>query len=144
MKVLLLNGVNLNMLGKRNPEYYGTETLVELESKVKIYGKTLNVTVVCAQNNQEGQLVDILQQTDCDAVIFNAGAYSHYSYALRDCIECIDVPVVEVHLSDIYKREDFRHTDVLRDVCAACFFGKGIVSYYEALDYIVKEFSHRL
>ena len=137
MKLLLLNGVNLNMLGKRDARHYGTDTLPELEQKVCKYAAERGIEVVCKQSNVEGELVNVLQQTDCDAVIFNAGAYSHYSYALRDCIECIDVDVVEVHLSDIYKREDFRHVDVLADVCVARFYGKGVQSYFDAVDYIV-------
>ena len=137
MKILLLNGVNLNMLGKRDSRYYGTDTLAELEGKVCQYAEKLGVKVVCKQSNIEGELVNILQQTDCDAVILNAGAYSHYSYALYDCIECIEPKVVEVHLSDIYKRELFRHVDVLESVCAARFYGKGVQSYLDAVDFIV-------
>ena len=141
MKLLLLNGVNLNMLGKRDVRHYGTDTLPELEQKVCQYAAKFNVEVVCKQSNIEGELVNILQQTDCDAVIFNAGAYSHYSYALYDCIEYIEPPVVEVHLSDIYAREEFRHVDVLTDVCAARFYGKGVQSYFEAVDYLVAKFN---
>lgn len=137
MKILLLNGVNLNMLGKRNPRHYGTQTLAELEQSVVAYAANKGADVVCMQSNVEGQLVNILQTTDCDAVILNAGAYSHYSYALRDCIECIDIPVVEVHLSNIYEREAFRHVDVLEEVCAGRFYGKGVNSYYEAVDFVV-------
>lgn len=137
MKILLLNGANMNMLGKRKAEFYGTDTLAELENKVKQYGNERGATVVCAQSNCEGKLIDVLQQTDCDGVVFNAGAYSHYSYALRDCIECLSVPVVEVHLSDIYSREDFRKTDVLRDVCKAAFFGEGINGYFKAIDFLL-------
>ena len=133
----------MNMLGKRKKEFYGSDTLAELENKVAAYARKSGAEVICAQSNEEGKLVDILQQTDCDAVIFNAGAYSHYSYALRDCIECIDTPVVEVHMSDIYQRENFRHTDVLQDVCAARFYGKGITSYYEAVDYVVRELDNK-
>lgn len=138
MKLLLLNGPNLNMLGRRNPTLYGTDTLETLQDKIVDYAAQLGVQMLCAQSNSEGALVDILQQTDCDGVVFNAGAYSHYSYALRDCIECIGVPVAEVHMTDIYKREVFRRTDVLADVCAARFFGKGIVSYFDAVDYFAK------
>ncbi len=137
MKILLLNGVNLNMLGKRDPFLYGTETLCQLENKVCAYGKERNVQVVCRHSNSEGELVDILQQTDCDGVVFNAGAYSHYSYALRDCIECIDVPVVEVHLTDVNARESFRRVDVLTDVCMARFMGKGVQSYFDALNCLI-------
>ena len=134
MKILLLNGVNMNMLGKRNSDYYGTDTLAELERKIIAYAKERGVNVVCAHNNCEGKLIDMLQQADCDAVIFNAGAYSHYSYALRDCIECITIPVIEVHMSDINNREDFRKTDVLKDVCAGYCYGKGLQSYLDAVD----------
>ena len=138
MKILLLNGVNLNMLGRRNPKFYGRDTLQELEKKVVDYAQQCGIAVVCQQSNCEGILVDILQQTEADAVVFNAGAYSHYSYALRDCIECIDRPVVEVHLSDVEQREAFRHVDVLSDVCAARFMGKGVQSYFEAIDFLTK------
>lgn len=138
MKILLLSGVNLNMLGRRDPKFYGTVTLPELELAVKEYAEKYDIDVVCKQSNYEGELVEILQKTECDGVIFNAGAYSHYSYALRDCIECLDMPVVETHLSDIYSREKFRHTDVLADVCAARFYGNGVQSYFNAVDYIAK------
>ena len=142
MKILLLNGVNLNMLGKRDARHYGTDTLPQLEAKVTQYAANFGAEVVCKQSNVEGELVNLLQQTDCDAVIFNAGAYSHYSYALRDCIECITPPVVEVHLSDVYRREEFRHVDVLADVCAARFYGKGVQSYLEAVDYIIEKYKN--
>lgn len=138
MKILLLNGVNMNMLGKRNAEFYGRDTLAELEQKVIAHAKTQGAEVTCKQSNVEGELVNILQQTNCNAVIFNAGAYSHYSYALRDCIECIDVPVIEVHMSDIYSREDFRKVDVLKDVCAGYCYGKGVQSYFDAVNLSVK------
>lgn len=138
MEILLLNGVNMNMLGKRNADYYGKDTLAELERKVSDYAKKFGADVVCRQSNIEGELVNILQQTECCAVIFNAGAYSHYSYALRDCIECIKTPVIEVHMSDIYAREDFRRVDVLKEVCAGYCYGKGINSYLEAVDVAVK------
>lgn len=127
------------MLGRRDSRFYGTDALPQLEEKLTRYAAHMGVTLVCAQSNIEGELVNILQQTDSDAVIFNAGAYSHYSYALRDCIECIDVPVAEVHMSNIYEREAFRHNDVLAEVCVAQFYGKGINSYREAIDYFVDQ-----
>lgn len=138
MKILLLNGVNMNMLGKRNSHHYGTDTLHELEQKVTSYAKERGLDMICKQSNIEGELVNILQQTDCQAVVLNAGAYSHYSYALRDCIECIDAPVVEVHMSDICNREDFRRIDVLKDVCACYCYGKGLQSYFDAVDCILR------
>lgn len=138
MKILLLNGVNMNMLGKRNPAFYGCDTLKDLENKIKSYAKSkYGIKIITAQSNIEGVLVNILQNTKTDGVILNAGAYSHYSYALRDCIDCIDVPVIDVHMSNIYEREEpFRHTDVLKDVCAIQFCGKGLQSYLDAVDYL--------
>ncbi len=139
MKILVLNGVNLNMLGKRDPDLYGRDSLSDLEKKICAHITVRGASAVCLQSNCEGELVNILQQTDCDGVIFNAGAYSHYSYALRDCIECVSVPVVEVHMTDVAKREQFRHIDVLADVCAARFTGKGLQSYLDAADFLLNK-----
>ena len=138
MKILLLNGVNMNMLGKRKPSLYGAQTLLQLEQQVAAHALTRGASVVAMQSNIEGELVNILQQTDADAVVINAGAYSHYSIALRDCIEDMSVPVVEVHMTDIYAREEFRHVDVLADVCIARFYGKGVQSYLDAVDFLTK------
>ena len=138
MKILLLNGVNMNMLGKRKPSLYGVQTLLQLEQQVAAHALTRGASVVAMQSNTEGELVNILQQTDADAVVINAGAYSHYSIALRDCIEDMSVPVVEVHMTDIYAREEFRHVDVLADVCTARFYGKGVQSYLDAVDFLTK------
>lgn len=138
MKILLLNGVNMNMLGKRKPSLYGAQTLLQLEQQVAAHALTRGASIVAMQSNIEGELVNILQQTDAQAVIFNAGAYSHYSIALRDCIEDCAIPVVEVHMTDIYAREQFRHVDVLADVCAARFYGKGVQSYLDAVDFLTK------
>lgn len=138
MKILLLNGVNMNMLGKRKPSLYGVQTLLQLEQQVEAHALTRGASVVAMQSNIEGELVNILQQTDADAVVINAGAYSHYSIALRDCIEDMSVPVVEVHMTDIYAREEFRHVDVLADVCTARFYGKGVQSYLDAVDFLTK------
>ena len=138
MKILLLNGVNMNMLGKRKPSLYGAQTLLQLEQQVAAHALTRGASVVAMQSNIEGELVNILQQTDADAVVINAGAYSHYSIALRDCIEDMSVPIVEVHMTDIYAREEFRHVDVLADVCTARFYGKGVQSYLDAVDFLTK------
>ena len=137
MKILLLNGANLNMLGQRDHNLYGSQTLQQLNRQVTTYAKRLGAKVTCRHSNSEGRLIDILQSTRADAVIINAGAYSHYSYALRDCIECLPVPVVEVHMTNIYEREEFRHTDVLQDVCQKSFVGDGVNSYLEAVAYLV-------
>lgn len=137
MKILLLNGVNMNMLGRRDSSLYGTDTLSQLEQKIVAYAKTLGAEVECKQSNHEGELVDWLQQTDADAVVLNAGAYSHYSYALRDCIECLAIPVAEVHMTDVSTRESFRHVDVLKDVCKGYFVGRGTQSYLDAVEFVV-------
>ncbi len=136
MKILLLNGANMNMLGRRDPELYGTQTLAQLEKEVSLYALEKGMDTVCMHSNSEGQLTDILQQTDCDGVIFNAGAYSHYSYVLRDCIECMSIPVAEVHMTDVSAREEFRRRDVLAEVCSARFMGRGVRSYLDAVDWL--------
>lgn len=139
MKILVLNGVNMNMLGKRNPQLYGTDTLAQLEEKISSHIESYGWQAECRQSNCEGVLVDILQQTDADGVVLNAGAYSHYSLALRDCIESLPFPVAEVHMTDISQREVFRHTDVLKEVCQGYFCGKGLQSYLDAVDFLVSE-----
>ncbi len=141
MKILVLNGVNLDMLGKRDAQVYGTLTLKKLNNKVKDYAKQLGAKVVFANDNCEGNLVNVLHKTKCDGVLFNPGAYTHYSYALRDAIECMSIPVVEVHLSNIMEREDFRKIDVLQDVVAAKFYGKKEQSYFDGIAFLVDRLS---
>ncbi len=138
MTILLLNGPNLNMLGRRDPLLYGSGTLSELEQAATAHAAQYGVRLVCRQSNSEGQLIDILQQTQCDGVVLNAGAYSHYSYALRDCIECLGVPVCEVHITDTSRREPFRQVDVLADVCACRIVGRGVQGYLDAIDFLVE------
>jgi len=139
-RVLLLHGPNLNLLGQREPGVYGTQTLSELEAAVRAYGADRGVDLICDQSNHEGLLIDWVQQAPAraDSLIFNPGAYAHYSYALRDAIAAIaPFPVVEVHLSDISAREEFRHTSVTAPACAAVFAGKGQQSYFDALDFLL-------
>ena len=144
MKILLLNGPNMNMLGKRDPYYYGYQTLSEFEKAVVDCAAKYDIEVECHQSNSEGTLMDILQQSDCDAAIFNAGAYSHYSYSLRDCIDCLPYPVVEVHMSDVARREEaFRHVDVLKEVCNAYFCGNGVGSYLQGVEFLAKMWDKR-
>ena len=138
MKVLVINGVNLHMLGKRKAEHYGTMTLAQLEDMVRDHAAGQGVDTEFYQSNCEGVLVDKITQNDSDAIVINAGAYTHYSYAIADAIECCGKPVVEVHLSDIENREGFRKISVLTPVCATRFFGKKEKSYFEAIDWIVK------
>ncbi len=139
MKILILNGVNLNMLGKRAAAHYGSFTLVELNKKIIEYFADTDVTLDFKQTNYEGEIVEILQRAAeyYQAVVLNAGAYTHYSYAIRDAIECAGLSVTEVHLSDIYTREPFRGISVLEDVCCARFYGKKEDSYIEAINWLV-------
>ena len=121
LKILLLNGPNLNMLGLREPEIYGSETLAELETAVQQYAATKNIEIKAFQSNSEGELVTAIQEarTWADGIVFNAGAYTHTSVALRDAISSIEIPVVEVHISNVHARESFRHHSYLSAVCLA-------------------------
>lgn len=136
MKYLLLNGPNLNMLGVREPAIYGYETLADVEKMVCDYGAARGVEVECRQSNHEGELIDIIQAARgvYDGIVYNPGAHTHYSYAIRDAIAAIDVPCVEVHISDIDAREPFRAVSVIAPVCVAQIKGKGIKGYTEAID----------
>jgi 3-dehydroquinate dehydratase-2 len=140
MNILLLNGPNLNLLGEREPEIYGTTTLAELEQMVQARGQALGHNVRALQSNHEGALIDELHQSRhwADGVIFNPGAFTHYSYALRDAIAATKLRVVEVHLSDITRREPWRRVSVLEEVCAHRVVGKGTAGYLEALEWLVR------
>ncbi|MBO4847953.1 MAG: 3-dehydroquinate dehydratase [Clostridia bacterium] len=138
MKILVLNGPNLNMTGRREPEIYGTRSLDEIMADLAAYGAGMGIEVAHAQSNHEGALIDALQAAGgvYDGVLLNAGALTHYSYALRDAIACCAVPVGEVHMSDILSREPFRAVDVIEAVCAFRIMGSGAESYKLALDSI--------
>lgn len=139
-RVLVLNGPNLNLLGTRRPEIYGTTTLRELEASCRSWGSALGLTVECRQSNHEGALLDALHATHgrCAGVVLNAGAYTHYAYSLHDAVEAIGIPVVEVHISDVYKREAWRHHSVLEPVCVASIIGHGVDGYRQALEVLAK------
>lgn len=141
MNILILNGPNLNMLGQREPELYGNKTYKDLEDYIKNLGKEYNSEVDVKQSNLEGILIDMLHWSNdiFDGVIFNAGAFTHYSYALYDAIKSINIPVVEVHLTDINNREDFRKVSVIRDACIASVMGLGFKSYEEGMKLLLKE-----
>jgi len=133
MKILIVNGPNLNMLGTREPSVYGTDTLDSINKLIAEKAGGLGFACEFYQSNREGGLIDKLNGTDADGIILNAGAYTHYSYALRDAISSIKVPVIEVHLSNTAAREEFRKTSVIAPVCKGVIAGFGKISYILAL-----------
>jgi 3-dehydroquinate dehydratase-2 len=136
MKILFLNGPNLNLLGKREPKVYGRTTLAEIERKVRKRGAQLKVGIDFRQSNVEGELVDWIQQAkgEFDVIVINAAAYTHTSIALRDAIAAVGIPTVEIHLSNIHAREEFRHKSLIAPVCCGQICGFGEKSYILALE----------
>ena len=141
MRVVVLNGVNLDMLGRRDPEVYGKFTLSELETQIYSWSAELGLTTRCRQTNSEGQYVEWCHDAYgwADGVILNPGAWSHYSYAIRDALEIFQVPVVEVHISKIEEREEWRRHSVVSDLAAFRVTGKGLQGYREALEFLTKQ-----
>ncbi len=136
MKVLVLNGINLNMFGKRDPATYGTATLAEIDAKLQALGAELGVQVECFQTNHEGQMAERIHAAHTDstaAVLINAGAWTHYSYGLRDALAILKCPIVEVHMSNIHAREEFRHHSVIAPIARGQIAGFGVDSYLLAL-----------
>ena len=136
MKILIVNGPNLNLLGTREPQIYGNVSfesyLIELKSKVAC-------ELVYFQSNVEGEIINELQRASYDGIILNAGGYTHSSVAIRDCISSISIPVVEVHISNIAGRESFRHESLLSPVCAGCIFGFGLKGYELAIRFFAEK-----
>ena len=141
MRILLVNGPNLNLLGRREPDIYGTTTLADVEGAVRRRAEELGVEVVCFQSNAEGALIDHLQAEgfSADGIILNAGGLTHTSVALRDCLAALPAPVVEVHVSNIHAREPFRHASLTGAVAVGVITGLGLRGYLLALDYLVTE-----
>jgi 3-dehydroquinate dehydratase-2 len=140
VRVEVLNGVNLDVLGRRDPALYGGLSLNELESRIYEWGKELGVGVRCRQTNDEGQYIEWLHEMHeiADGVVVNPAAWTHYSYAIRDAVELLDIPVVEVHLSNVDEREDWRRVSVISDLAAKRVIGKGPDGYREALEYLAE------
>ncbi len=133
--VLVINGPNLNLLGTREPDIYGTTTLAELDQMCVAWGEELDLTVSTFQSNHEGMLIDRIQQAagETEGFVINAGALTHYSYALYDALVAVGVPTVEVHISNIHGREDWRSTSVIQPACLAQISGEGLEGYRRAL-----------
>ncbi len=138
MKILVINGPNLNMLGRREPEIYGSRTLADVNAELakRFDGRA---QIEFYQSNCEGDIVTAIQSTSCDGIVLNAGAYTHYSYAIHDAIKSVPTPVVEVHLSNIYKREEYRHKSVIAAACVGSVCGFGEKSYALAIEALLEK-----
>ena len=140
MKLYILNGPNLNLLGIREPDHYGTATYADLIDTVEAHGRARDVQTVCRQSNHEGVLVDWIQEAyfeGADGIVINPGAYTHTSIALLDALKSVRIPTVEVHISKVEEREDFRQVSYLRAACIKTITGHGIKGYTEAMDFLI-------
>lgn len=138
MKLLVVNGPNLNMLGKRDRNVYGNFTYDDLVRMIEDWAKRNGVEVEVFQSNHEGEIIDRLHRLDFDGLVINPGAFTHYSYAIRDALEIVKVPKVEVHISNIHGREEFRRKSVTAEVCDGQISGLGVYGYILALEYVRK------
>ena len=140
MKIYVINGPNLNMLGIREPEKYGNESYESLIASLYKHSEEKGYTLICYQSNHEGDLVDKIQEAyfeKADGIVINPGAYTHTSIALLDAINAVKIPTVEVHISDVSKREDFRQISYIRQSCVKTIMGHGTKGYFEAIDYLI-------
>ena len=139
MNIQIINGPNLNLLGKREPKIYGKETLKDILDDVFLYSKNHDINVEAFQSNHEGEIVDMIQTSNdlYEGLIINPGALSHYSISIRDAISSISIPVVEVHLSNVFTREKFRNHSVISDVCSKMVVGFGSNGYKLAVGYFI-------
>ena len=140
MKIMVINGANINMLGVREPDIYGKETYINLCKKIEDHCKINNIEVEIFQSNHEGDLVDKIQSClgVCDGIVINPGAYTHTSIALLDALKAVGIRCVEVHISDVSSREDFRQVSYVRQACVKTIAGHGTQGYIEAIDYLIK------
>ena len=139
MKIMVINGPNLNMLGIREPQHYGRETYADLLEKIKKHAEARGAQVAFRQSNHEGDLVDFIQSAygEYDGIVINPGAYTHTSIAILDAAKAVALPCVEVHISDVNAREEFRRTSYIRAACLATVSGKGTDGYLEAIDILM-------
>ena len=138
MRILVVNGVNLNIIGRRDPTLYGGLTISELEGRIYEWGRAMELTVQCRQTNDEGEFIHWCHDAyeTVDGVIVNPGAWTHYAWSIRDALEPLTVPIVEVHLSNVDEREEWRRVSVIRDVVSTRFVGQGPDGYRLALEYL--------
>ncbi len=141
MKIMVINGPNLNMLGVREPQIYGEKQYSDLETYIEEYAEKMGHEAVVVQSNTEGEIIDFIHHAlgSCDSIIINPGAYAHYSYAIYDALQAVNLPSVEVHLSNIYKRDEFRHKSVIAAACIGQISGLGFKGYVLAIDYLSQE-----
>ena len=140
MKILVIHGPNINLTGKREPGHYGTETLDDINAQILAYAKEKGLECETMQSNHEGAIIDFIHgaMQDCAGIILNAGAYTHYSYAIHDAIAAVPVPCIEVHFSNVHARGGWRDTSVIAPACIGCIAGFGKQSYLLALDYFAR------
>ena len=143
MRILIINGPNLNLLGTREPDVYGDLMLDGLNDQLKMYCSDRDIQTSFFQSNHEGFIIDFIHdnRTKADGIVINPGALTHYSYALRDALAAVNLPTVEIHISDIYNREEFRKKSVVKEVCINQISGKGTNGYFRAIDYLIKYLS---
>jgi 3-dehydroquinate dehydratase II len=145
MRILIINGPNLNLLGTREPDVYGDLTLDGLDDQIKQYCSERNIKSTFFQSNHEGFIIDFLHdnRNKADGIVINPGALTHYSYALRDALASVALPAVEIHISDIYNREEFRKKSVTKDVCIHQISGQGTNGYFQAIDFLVNHLTSK-
>ncbi len=139
MRIMIIHGPNLNLLGEREPDVYGNISLNQINEQLENLAGSLNVQLVFFQSNHEGEIIDFMHQhrKDCDGIVINPAALTHYSYALRDAIKAVNLSCVEVHLSDVHSREPFRRISVIQDNCIKQISGLGLQSYLQGLEFLV-------
>ena len=140
MKIRVINGPNLNMLGIREPDLYGADTYEKLCAMIEAHAQEKGIEVEVFQSNHEGDLVDLIQQCyrKVDGIVINPAAYTHTSVAILDAVKAVQIPTVEVHISDVSKREDFRQISYIRQACDATISGRGLGGYLDAMDFLIK------
>ena len=138
MNILVINGPNLNMLGTREPDIYGKCDYNTLTKELAEYAEAKGVQIKTVQSNHEGEIIDWIQQFDGDGIVINPGAYTHYSIAIHDALKSVDTPAVEVHISNIYSREEFRHKSVTAPACVGQISGLGWFGYFAAIDFLLQ------